>query len=230
MTATLQDAIAAVRAGETERAQLLAAEVIRDNPDDANAWYLLSQLVDSDARRTIYLHKALALDPEHSRARAEFDALPAAAVVSLSGAPAAGPVVAEIVEAEPVAIELGEAEPVELWPVEVEEVAAPTDIGVATDFDVAMETLGESEATPTETTPEWLRPLSPEPVAAAESAPAPVVATPHSAPAPAPARPRKTPPPPPPRRGGNGALTALLVILLLLTLAVLAVLAYLLLM
>ena len=232
MTATLQDAIAAVRAGETERAQLLAAEVIRDNPDDANAWYLLSQLVDSDARRAIYLHKALALDPEHSRARAEFDALPAAAVVSLSGAPAAEPVVAEIVEAEPVTIGLGEAELVELWPVEVEEVAAPTDVGVATDVDVAMETLAESEATPTETTPEWLRPLSPEPVAAAESAPAPVVAAPHSAPAPAPApaRPRKTPPPPQPRRRGNGALTALLVILLLLTLAVLAVLAYLLLM
>ncbi len=225
MTATLQDAIAAVRAGETEHAQLLAAEVIRDNPDDANAWYLLSQLVDSDARRAIYLHKALALAPEHSRARAEFDALPAAAVASLSGAPAAEPVVAEIVAAEPVEVELGEAEPVELWPVEME-VAAPTDIGMATDVELAAETLVESEATPTETAPEWLRPPSPEPVAAAESVPAPVVAAPR----PAPARPRQTPPPPPPRRRGNGALTALLVILVLLTLAVLAVLAYLLLM
>jgi len=219
MTATLQDAIVAVRAGETGRAQLLAAEVIRDNPDDANAWYLLSQLVDSDARCAIYLHKALALDPEHSRARAEFDALPAAAVASLSGAPAAEQVEATVAEAE-----LGEAELVELWPVEVE-VVMPTDAGVATDVGVAAETLLESEATPTETTPEWLRPLSPEPVAVAESVPAPVVV----APAPAPARPRQTPPPPPPRRGGNGALTALLVILLLLTLAVLAVLAYLLL-
>lgn len=231
MTATLQDAIAAVRAGETERAQLLAAEVIRDNPDDANAWYLLSQMVDSDARRAIYLHKALALDPEHSRARAEFDALPTAAVASLSGAPAAEPVVAEIVEAEPVEIELGEAELVELWPIEMEAVA-PTDVGVApTDVGVTAETIVESEATPTETTPEWLRPPSPEPVAVAESVPAPVVVAPRPAPAPAPApvRPRQTPPPPPPRRRGNGALTALLVILVLLTLAVLAVLAYLLL-
>ncbi len=228
MTATLQDAIAAVRAGETERAQLLAAEVIRDNPDDANAWYLLSQMVDSDARRAIYLHKALALEPEHSRARAEFDALPAAAVASLSDAPAAEPVEAEIVVAEPVEVELGEAEPVELWPVEME-AAMPTDVGVIADVDLAVETLVESEATPTETAPEWL--LSPEPVAAAESVPAPVVIAPRpaTAPAPAPARPRQTPPPPPPRRG-NGALTALLVILVLLTLAVLAVLAYLLLM
>lgn len=81
MTATLQDAIAAVRHGETERAQLLAAEVIQDNPDDANAWYLLSQLVDSDARRAVYLNKTLALDPTHERARAELGALPAAALL-----------------------------------------------------------------------------------------------------------------------------------------------------
>jgi ferric-dicitrate binding protein FerR (iron transport regulator) len=75
MTATLEEAIAAVKRGETERAQLLTAEFIRDNPDDANAWYLLSQLVDSDTRRTAYLNKALALDPAHERARAELGAL-----------------------------------------------------------------------------------------------------------------------------------------------------------
>ena len=80
MTATLQEAIAAVRRGETERAQLLTAEVIRENPDDANAWYLLSQLVDSDARRAAYLSKALALDPTHERAQAELGALPAQSV------------------------------------------------------------------------------------------------------------------------------------------------------
>ena len=63
MTATLQEAIAAARDGDTERAQLLAAEVVQDNPDDANAWYLLSQLVESDGRRAAYLSKTLALDP-----------------------------------------------------------------------------------------------------------------------------------------------------------------------
>ena len=76
MTATLQEAIAAVRRGETERAQLLTAEVIRDNPDDTHAWYLLSQLVDSDARRAAYLSKVLALDPTHERARADLGARP----------------------------------------------------------------------------------------------------------------------------------------------------------
>ncbi len=209
MTASLQDAIAAVRAGETERAQLLAAEVIRDNPDDANAWYLLSQLVDSDARRAVYLHKALALEPEHSRARAEFDALPATAVASLWGADVPQPVATEAVATEVVATEVMATEVVAL-PVEVFEESAAA----------------EAEARP-EAPPEWLRPLSPEPVptTATAATPTPVVEAP---PASAPARPRQTPPPPPPRRQNNGALTALLVILLLLTLAVLAVLAYLL--
>ncbi len=78
MSNILHDAIAAARAGDMERAQQLAAENVRQQPDDANAWYLLSELVDSDARRAAYLGKALALDPHHARARIEFDALPAA--------------------------------------------------------------------------------------------------------------------------------------------------------
>lgn len=84
MTSTLSDAIAAVRAGEPERAQLLAAEVVRDNPNDPNGWYLLSQLVESDARRAAYLGKTLAIDPDHPRARAEFAALPPSLVGELA--------------------------------------------------------------------------------------------------------------------------------------------------
>lgn len=76
MSATLQDAIASARAGDIGQAQLIVAEVIQANPDDANAWYLMSQLVDSDARRMVYLRKTLALDPSHALAAAEFDALP----------------------------------------------------------------------------------------------------------------------------------------------------------
>ena len=73
MSTTLHEAIAAVRAGEMGRAQLLAADIVRENPDDPNGWYLLSQIVDSDARRAAYLGKTLALDPHHARARVEFD-------------------------------------------------------------------------------------------------------------------------------------------------------------
>lgn len=76
MTSTLHDAIAAARAGDTERAQIIAATFIQNNPGDPNAWYLMSQLVDSDARRAAYLGKTLTLQPNHQRALAEFSALP----------------------------------------------------------------------------------------------------------------------------------------------------------
>ena len=231
MTPTLQDAIAAVRAGETERAQLLAADVIRDNPDDAHAWYLLSQLVDSDARRALYLRKTLALDPEHARARAEFDALPAAAVASLgwTAGDMADEGIGEVTQPLPeMAVEAPAAEVVTVAeaPAEVVAVEAPVELAAS----VAPQPEPELEAAP-----DWLRPLSPEPVPAAPAEATAVatattataaVTTPTAAPvAPAPAR--RTPPPPA-RRQGNGALAALLVLLILLTLAVLAILAYLL--
>lgn len=202
MTATLQEALAAVRAGETERAQLLAADVIRDNPDDAHAWYLLSQLVDSDARRAAYLGKALALDPTHERARTEFDALPAdvLAPLGLTIAPEAE------AELEPVA-----AEAMPAAPDGVPEWLRPL----------------SPEPTPAALVAEAVAPVQPTaPVAAPE------ITRPAAAqPAPVPAAPKRTtpPPPPPPARRGNGALTALLVLLALLTLAVLSILAYLLL-
>jgi hypothetical protein len=92
MTSTLQDAIGTVRAGNYEKAQQQLAEVIAANPDEVQAWYLLSQIVDSDARRAAYLSKTLSLDPYHQRAWAEFFSLPAEVVDRLEPgqAPAAG--------------------------------------------------------------------------------------------------------------------------------------------
>ncbi|MFO7661513.1 MAG: hypothetical protein R6X18_02845 [Chloroflexota bacterium] len=84
MTVTMKEAIAAARAGDSERAQLLVAEIIQSDPNDPHAWYLMSQLVDSDARRATYLHKTLQLDPSHERARIEFSALPTEVIDQLS--------------------------------------------------------------------------------------------------------------------------------------------------
>lgn len=202
MTATLQEAIAAVRDNDTERAQLLAAEVIQGNPDDANAWYLLSQLVDSDARRAAYLSKVLTLDPDHERARAEFDTLPAEASAVL---PVPAPMAAMVTAPEVTLESAGEPE------------YAPT---------------AEPEHMPDWLQPVASEPAPVEAASAYEPAVAAPLAPPAEIPAPSPvtAAPRSaTPPPPPPRKQGNGALMALLVLLVLLTLAVLAILAYLLL-
>lgn len=180
MTATLQDAIAAARAGDRAGAQVLAAELVLAQPDDAQAWFLLSQLVDSDARRAAYVHKTLTLDPSHELARAEFNALPTDVISRL-----AQPAPERTADApEPVAEEV----------VVVAEAVAPEPAATAVAVDAAPTT-----AQP----PDWLQPLSPEPVArpAATAAVAGDVAdvatdgatTPAAAPAPR--KPAKAAPP-----------------------------------
>lgn len=150
MTTTLHDVIAAARAGDTQRAQLLATDIVRANPDDANAWYLLSQLVESDARRAAYLSKAVALDPHHARASLEFNALPAALAATL--APAASISAAELptaaeMPAEPVA-------PVTL--VSVPAAAFPPGTVPADEAMVTVAVGGTADTLPGDV-PEWLR-------------------------------------------------------------------------
>ncbi len=118
MTSTLQDAVSAVRDGDYEEAQRRLAEVIRANPDDVQAWYLLSQIVDSDARRAAYLSKTLALNPYHERAWAEFYSLPTEVVSRLEpGQAPVGAASTEQVMATAAAIDVDTALPDWLRPV-----------------------------------------------------------------------------------------------------------------
>lgn len=82
MELKLQQAIVATRAGRTDVAQSLLTQLIRDNPQDANAWFLLGHIVDSPERRARYLRKTLELEPQHIIARKQLlqlqnDAVPA---------------------------------------------------------------------------------------------------------------------------------------------------------
>ena len=208
MSNSLHEAINAVRAGDTERAQLITADIIRENPDDPNGWYLLSQLVESDARRAAYLRKTLALDPSHSRARIEFDALPPA-------------VAGELMAASPVEVaDLAEVERETAGALAATAVAA----GAAQDYE-ALASPEDVLLEHPEDLPEWLQPLAPEPVAATE--PPPAVAVPAQ-PRPKPATPPKKVAPAK-KKGGNQALSILFGLLALLTIVVLAFLIYLLL-
>ncbi len=227
-TTILQEAIAAARAGDIPRARQLAADNVQANPDDANGWYLLSQLVDSDARRAAYLGKTLAIDPTHARARVEFDALPPALAAEL--APAAGPVAES-----PAATE-----------------HAPDDLMAVAVATATAEAAAESpalESAAPDDLPEWLQPLSPEPVSMAGASAAVAASSetiamtgeaiagempppPPAAPRPRPAAPPAAAPrpqPAPKRNGGNQALSILLGLLALLTVVVLGFLIYLLL-
>lgn len=216
MTPTLQEAIVAARQGDVERAQLLAAEVVQATPNDANAWYLLSQLVDSEARRAAYLSKTLALDPAHEQAREEVASLPAEVAESLS---VASLIIPPASSSEPAGETLPEPE-----------ISLPEEQLVEDPFPAAEAEIAGAPAD----IPEWLQPAETEAVQAQTVAPpaVPQQATLPPVPAVPPMRPElQAPPPPPPvkaRNQGNEALTILLILLGLLTLAVLAFLVFLL--
>lgn len=69
MSSKLKQAIAATRAGQSKEAQILLTQVLKENPNQVQAWYLLSLLVDSPAKQQAYLQKVVALDPTHEKAQ-----------------------------------------------------------------------------------------------------------------------------------------------------------------
>ncbi len=69
MTDKLLEAIQATRDGQLEQAQNLLAEELQDNPNNEDAWFLLSNLVDSPEHKSAYLSKVIALDPNHEKAK-----------------------------------------------------------------------------------------------------------------------------------------------------------------
>jgi len=80
MDLKLQQAIVATRAGRTDVAQHLLAQLITDKPDDANAWFLLGHISDSKDRKVRYLQKAVSLDPTNEVVKSQLENLTAASV------------------------------------------------------------------------------------------------------------------------------------------------------
>ncbi|MCA9960481.1 MAG: hypothetical protein KC413_07125 [Anaerolineales bacterium] len=69
MDQRLQQAIDAARAGKNQEAQRLLTQLLKDDPEQVQAWFLLSHLVESQEKQKAYLGKVLALDPSHEQAR-----------------------------------------------------------------------------------------------------------------------------------------------------------------
>jgi hypothetical protein len=65
MNQHLKQAIAAARAGKKPQAKVLLARVIKEEPDNVNAWFLLSTLADTDEQKIQHLQKVLELEPAH---------------------------------------------------------------------------------------------------------------------------------------------------------------------
>jgi len=201
MNDRLREAIAVARSGETREAQLLVAAILESSPDNAQAWYLMSHLVESPARRAVYLYKAVSLDPYHERARAELAQFPPTVTDALSNS-------FQSTATTPLSV----ASPEEFLEAETDAYSRDRVIQ-----DEVMENGTNQEV------PEWLRPLAGETLQrqsiprttadefAADISPSEAVS----------ARPKR-------RQKRDGLMIAVLVILVVVTLAVLGLLGYLL--
>ncbi len=92
MDLKLQQAIVATRAGRTDVAQNLLAQLISEKPDNAHAWFLLGHITDSKDRQIRYLQKSAELDPDNPIAKKR--------IAHLSLPPVPVPVVAQDEEIE----------------------------------------------------------------------------------------------------------------------------------
>ncbi len=77
MNPDFQQAIEMTRSGDKIGAQKKVAAILKEDPDNAHAWYLLSLLVDSDEKRAVYLSKVIDLDPNHEKAMEQLSMLEA---------------------------------------------------------------------------------------------------------------------------------------------------------
>lgn len=69
MEQQMQEAIDAARQGEKKTAQRLLVDLLQQDAEQEQAWFLLSHLVDAPQQQEAYLGKVLALNPEHAQAR-----------------------------------------------------------------------------------------------------------------------------------------------------------------
>lgn len=81
MSAKLQQAIQATRAGDKKNAQFLLTQAIQEDPDNPQSWYLLSLLVDDKEKKQTYLMKVIELDPDHAKAHEQLVTITETAVL-----------------------------------------------------------------------------------------------------------------------------------------------------
>lgn len=128
MDIKLQRAVVAAREGKKETAQVLLADLIQENPADADAWFLLSHLVDSEERQRAYLKRTLILDPNYEKAQQRLQQLDRSAATALSDVEEAAKPIVQTPEPQVVVEEQAapEEQPAAPVPIEVvEETAEP---------------------------------------------------------------------------------------------------------
>jgi hypothetical protein len=65
----IQSGIEALRAGKKREARRIFGDLVRNSPDNAEAWWYLSGLVDSPEQKVHCLRQVLRIQPQHEEAR-----------------------------------------------------------------------------------------------------------------------------------------------------------------
>lgn len=68
MTTLLEQAIALIKAGDTEKAKQLLADIIRQNPRDENAWLWMTRCVGSEKEKRFCFGQVLKINPQNKHA------------------------------------------------------------------------------------------------------------------------------------------------------------------
>lgn len=71
----IQQAVTQAKAGNKPEARKILAQVVKQAPGSARAWYLLSQMVDSQEQAEYCLNKVLEIEPGNARAAQRLQAL-----------------------------------------------------------------------------------------------------------------------------------------------------------
>lgn len=71
----IQEALQAARSGDTRASRRILSAVVREDPSNARAWYLLSQVVEKPEQASDCLRRVLALEPGNFQAQSRLDAL-----------------------------------------------------------------------------------------------------------------------------------------------------------
>lgn len=98
MNEELREALEAVNAGQPDKARVILAEYLRDDPGNIPAWVLLSKLATTESQKSAFLRKIIDLDPQHAYARE--------AMAELGGAEPPTTIGEEVSDLEPVSEEV----------------------------------------------------------------------------------------------------------------------------
>lgn len=95
MNEQLQQARQAMESGNRAQSQIILAKLLKTEPNNGDAWFLLSEMAVSDEQRTAFLRRVLALNPNHAGAQqklAEIESpLPVQPIVEPEVVPAGTP-------------------------------------------------------------------------------------------------------------------------------------------